>query len=92
VLCDAGGGIDTGAIDALTFVQLTAGANILTGPINAGGNINIFTTGGDIVTGNLTGADINLDAETGDIEFVDVDADLFDFDAGGAVTGSGCAR
>ena len=87
VYASAGGGISTGAIDAQDFVQLLAGADILTGPISAGGFIDIFTTGGDIGTGNLSGTNIDLASETGDILFGNVEADILDFEAGGAVTG-----
>ncbi len=86
VYANAGGGIAAGAIDAVDFVQLLAGGDISTGDILAGSYIDIISSGGGIATGDLTGTEIDLEAN-GDISFGDVDADSLDFDASGAVTG-----
>jgi filamentous hemagglutinin family protein len=86
IFLTAGGEISTGAIDAFGFVQLLAGADVATGNILADSYIDIFSSGGGIATGDLTGTEVDLEAD-GDISFGDVDADSFDFDATGAVTG-----
>ena len=86
VYANAGGGIATGPIDAVDFVQLLAGGDVATGYIFAGSYIDIFSSGGGIATGDLTGTEIDLEAD-GDISFANVDADVLDFEATGAVDG-----
>jgi hypothetical protein len=86
VYANAGGGIMTGTIDAGDFVQLLAVNNIKTGYIDAGDFIDIFTSTGEITTGNLNGTDISLDA-LGDIVFANVSGDEFNFETDGSVNG-----
>ncbi len=87
VYANAGGGISSGMIDAVDFVQLHAVGDIGTGNITAGGQIWVDSGGSQSLGDLSSGLDIELEAD-GDVAFGNADAATeFDFDVGGNVTG-----
>ena len=80
-------GITTGNLTAGDFVFGQSNGSILTGIINAAATIDLFSTAGGIIAGDVqAGGAVDFEA-AGDILFGDIDVDSMDFDAGGTVTG-----